>query len=73
MSVKLDIFANVKGTNQVDSLNRGINKLGREATIAATNIGWITYASPLFLNWYWCAFMEYLSATSNLSHSEKWE
>jgi hypothetical protein len=38
MAVKLDIFANVKGTNKVDSLNRGVNKLGKEATVAATRM-----------------------------------
>ena len=38
MAVKLDIFANVKGTNKVDSLNRGVNKLGKAATVAATRM-----------------------------------
>jgi hypothetical protein len=38
MAVKLDIFANVKGSKQVDSLNRGVNKLGKEATVAATRM-----------------------------------
>jgi hypothetical protein len=38
MAVKLDIFANVKGTSKVNSLNRSVDKLGREATVAATRM-----------------------------------
>ena len=38
MAVKLDILANVKGTGKVNSLNKSVNNLGKEATIAATRM-----------------------------------
>jgi hypothetical protein len=38
MSVKLDIFANVKGAKQVTGLNVGVKNLGKSATIAATRM-----------------------------------
>ena len=38
MSVKLDIFANVKGAKQVTGLSVGVKNLGKSATIAATRM-----------------------------------
>jgi len=38
MAVKLDIITNVKGQNGVNQLQSGLNKLGRNATIASTRL-----------------------------------
>lgn len=38
MAVKLDIMANVKGVNKVNTLKTGVTKLGKEATIASARM-----------------------------------